>query len=442
MKSMLVSVLWPAWTWTTFPERRFLTGSYAKDLATRDSVQSRRLMESIWYKARFGQKFRFVSDQNVKSRYVNDKLGHRVATSVDSTATGEGGDILIVDDPINAKEANSPLARQTAITWWRETMSTRYNDPQTGAAVIVMQRLADDDLSGYLLDQGGWEHLCLPMRYEAKHTVTTSLGFTDPRKEDGELIFPERFDDAATELLEKELGTYATAGQLQQRPTPRGGGVLKSGWLGCYHVLPKLIRRAIYADTAQKTAERNDYSVFECWGLSADGRIYLIDLLRGKWEAHELDKKAWDFWQKHLPYDPAKSAPLSWLKVEDKSSGTGLIQNMRKKGIPVKGIPRSKDKLTRAYDGQPYLEAGYVYVPADEPFVLDLTEEMDKFTKDDSHLHDDMIDPMLDAIDDLLGGKGGAGLLDYYREQAEVAKKVEASKKSAGPSAFMNALTN
>lgn len=405
MKSLLVSVLWPAWTWANFPERRFLTGSYAKDLATRDAVQARRLMESVWFKERFGFKFRFTSDQNVKTRYVNDKLGHRVTTSVDAAATGEGGDILVVDDPINAKEANSQQARQAAITWWRETMSTRYNDPKTGAAVIVMQRLAEDDLTGYLLGEGGWEHLCFPMRYEKKHAKTTCLGFKDPRKKDGELLFPDRFDETATARLERELGTYATAGQLQQRPTPRGGGVLKSEWFGRYRVLPKIVKRRIYGDTAQKTAERNDYSVFECWGLGEDGKIYLIDMIRGKWEAHELDKKALDFWSKHKPYDEFKSCPLTKMKIEDKTSGTGLIQNLKKKGIPVEGIPRTKDKLTRAYDGQPFLEAGLVVVPEDAPFTSDLCDETDKFTKDDSHLHDDQIDPMLDAINDLLTGK-------------------------------------
>lgn len=405
MKSMLVSVLWPCWTWINFPERRFLTGSYAKDLATRDAVQARRLMESVWFKERFGFKFRFTSDQNVKTRYVNDKLGHRVTTSVDAAATGEGGDILLVDDPINAKEANSQQARQSAITWWRETMSTRYNDPKTGAAVIVMQRLAEDDLTGYLLGEGGWEHLCFPMRYEKKHAKTTCLGFKDPRKKDGELLFPTRFDEKATQRLERELGTYATAGQLQQRPTPRGGGVLKSEWFGRYRVLPRIIKRRIYGDTAQKTAERNDFSVFELWGLGEDGKIYLIDMIRGKWEAHELDKKALDFWAKHKPYDEFKSCALTKMKIEDKTSGTGLIQNLKKKGIPVEGIPRTKDKLTRAYDGQPFLEAGLVVVPEDAPFTSDLCEEVDKFTKDDSHMHDDQIDPMLDAINDLLTGK-------------------------------------
>lgn len=402
MKSMLTSVLFPAWAWANKPELRFLTGSYSKDLATRDSVQSRRLMESVWYKERFGFKFQFTSDQNVKTRYVNNKLGHRVSTSVDSAATGEGGDILLVDDPINAKEANSQQARQAAITWWRETMSTRYNDPKTGAAIIVMQRLAEDDLAGYLLSEGGWEHLCLPMRFEKKHTKTTSLGFKDPRKKDGELIFPARFDEKATKRLETELGTYATAGQLQQRPTPRGGGVLKSEWFGRYRVLPKIVKRRVYGDTAQKTAERNDYSVLELWGLGDNGRIYLLDMIRGKWEAHELEKKAIDFWNKHLDYDEHLSCPLTKMKIEDKTSGTGLIQNLKKKGIPVEGIPRTKDKLTRAYDGQPMLEAGLVIIPESAPFVSDFTEEVDKFTKDDSHMHDDQIDPMLDAINDLL----------------------------------------
>lgn len=402
-KSMIVSVLFPAWVWANRPEIKFLTGSYAKDLATRDAVAARRLMESDWYKLRYGHKFKFTTDQNVKTRYVNDKMGHRVVTAVDAAATGEGGDFLLVDDPINSKDANSQLKRTEAATWLRETMSTRYNDPETGVMIIVMQRFAEDDPSGYVLSEGGYEHLCLPMRFEPKFFKTTKLGFKDPRTKEGELLFPERFNEEATKRLERELGSYGTAGQLQQRPTPRGGGVLKSEWFGRYKVLPNIVTRRIYADTAQKTKEQHDYSVFELWGLGRDGKIYLIDVLRGKWEAHELEKKAIDFWNKHQPYDEFASCPLSKMLIEDKTSGTGLVQYIKKKGsIPVAGVPRSKDKLTRAYDGQPFLEAGLVMVPEEAPWVSDFCDEVDKFTKDDSHMHDDQIDPMLDAINDLL----------------------------------------
>lgn len=229
-KSTLVSVMWPAWIWTDEPWRRILSASYARELATRDAVSARRLMESPWYRQRWGYRFRFTTDQNVKQRYENDKRGVRLITSVESGTTGEGGDIRIIDDPIDAQAANSEKSRQDAILWWRETFSTRGNDPNTDVIVLIMQRMAKDDLTGFFLEQGGgWEHLCLPMRYESKHphVHVTSIGFEDPRTKDGELLAPQRYSEQAVQTLENDLGPYGVAGQLQQRPEAREGSLFK-----------------------------------------------------------------------------------------------------------------------------------------------------------------------------------------------------------------------
>lgn len=417
MKSIAVSVMWPVWEWLTYPQHRWLFSSYSASLSTRDSVKCRRLIESPWFQARYGDKFQLTSDQNQKTRFDNDATGYRLATSVGGAGTGEGGDRLVCDDPHNVNAADSDAIRQATLEWWDETMSTRGNNPKTVAKVIVMQRVHEKDLSGHVLEKGGYEHLCLPAEYErtrivyvkgvAKEVdpqdVPTAIGYTDPRTEEGELLWPERFGPDELAKLKTALGSYGTAGQLQQRPAPRGGGVLKSSWFGRYRQLPKIVTRRIYADTAQKTAERNDYSVLECWGLGEDGKIYLIDLLRGKWEATDLKQKTKDFWGKHLPYDRLLSAPLSKLAVEDKASGTGLIQDLRKEGgIPVAAIQRSRDKLVRAYDVQPSMESGLVMVPENAPWLPDFLSEVDSFTKDDTHAHDDQIDPMMDAVNDLI----------------------------------------
>lgn len=423
MKSTIIAVMWPVWEWITYPSRRWLFASYAASLSTRDSLKCRRLIESPWFQKRYGNSFKLAGDQNAKNRFENSETGYRIATSVGGSGTGEGGDIIVVDDPHNVHEANSKAVIETTINWWDETMSTRGNDPNTVARVIVMQRISDLDLSGHVLAKGGYEHLCLPAEYEERRTVfiggkpksvvtselVTSIGWRDPRTKDGELLWPQRFTPAALAKLKVSLGSYGVAGQLQQRPAPRGGGVLKSSWMPRYGRPPILKRRVIYVDTASKTSTRNDYSVFLLAGLGNDGRVYGLDLIRGKWEGHELEKKAIDFWNKHRGYDFRLSCPLSKMLVEDASAGTGLIQNIKKKGgIPIKGITRRKDKLERAYDVQSSLEAGLFLLPEEAPWISDFTKEVDEFTKDDSHPHDDQVDTLLDAVTDLLLNGSGS----------------------------------
>src|SRR5580704_36286 len=229
MKSLLVSVLWPAWEWIQHPERRWLYSSYAASLSIRDSVKCRMLIESPWYRSFWGDRYTLAFDQNTKARFDNNRSGYRIATSVGGTATGEGGDRIVCDDPHNVQEAESDSVRKATLDWYDIVMSTRVNDPRSAAKVVVMQRCHQQDLSGHLLEQGGWEHLRLPAEYE-KPGCTTSVGWSDPRAEQGELLWAERFGPEELESLKRSLGSYAAAGQLQQRPSPAGGGIFKRHW--------------------------------------------------------------------------------------------------------------------------------------------------------------------------------------------------------------------
>ncbi len=229
MKSLLVSVLWPAWEWIEHPERRWLYSSYAASLSIRDSVKCRTLIESPWYQRFWGDRFTLSNDQNTKTRFDNSRSGYRIATSVGGTATGEGGDRVVCDDPHNVQEAESDSIRLSTTDWFDVVMSTRVNDPRTAARVVVMQRCHQRDLSGHLLAQGGWEHLRLPAEFEEPR-CSTSVGWTDPRTQPGELLWPERFGAQEIGNLKISLGSYATAGQLQQRPSPAGGGIFKRPW--------------------------------------------------------------------------------------------------------------------------------------------------------------------------------------------------------------------
>src|SRR5260370_8409167 len=235
MKRLLVFVLWPACEGLLWPERRWLYSSYGAQLSIRDSVKCRRLIESPWYQRLWGDRFALISGQNTQGRFDNDRSGYRLSPSVRGAATGEGGDRIVCDDPHNVQEAESDSVRKGTIDWFDVVMSTRVNDPKTSAKVIVMQRCHQQDLSGHLIEQGGWEHLVLPAEYEGP-VRTASIGFADPRQEHGELLWPERFGPAEIESLKRSLGSYAAAGQLQQRPSPPGAGLLSPHWFPFFHL--------------------------------------------------------------------------------------------------------------------------------------------------------------------------------------------------------------
>lgn len=308
---------------------------------------------------------------------------------------------VIIDDPHSVEGALSDADRKTTLRVFTETVPTRLNNPDKSAIVVVMQRLHEDDVSGFILaNDHGYDHLMLPMELEPERKCVTRIGFEDPRTYEGELLFPERFPREVVDRDKKMMNTYAVAGQFQQRPSPRGGGLIKGASFSRYVQPPLMEFRSIYADTAQKTAERNDYSVFECWGYSG-GKIYLLDLIRGKWEAPELKRRALEFWAKHNAVENA--GMLRSLVVEDKASGTGLIQEIKSAGkIPVVAQQRTKDKYSRIMDVLSYIEAGLVCLPSDAPFTSDFVDECESFTSDDTHSHDDQIDPMIDAINDML----------------------------------------
>jgi predicted phage terminase large subunit-like protein len=232
MKSLLTGVFWPAFEWGPFnkPSSRFIGYSYDNGLSTRDALRCRRLMQSNWYQELWGDQFRFVDDQNTKTRYENDATGFRISDYVGG-GTGERADRNIIDDPHNVKDGESELKRAAALLWLGETLPTRMNDPQKSAIVCIMQRIHALDISGEIISKElGYEHVMLPMEFEADRRCTTGIGWVDPRKDDGELLFPDRFPADVVERDKKAMGSYAVAGQFQQRPAPRGGGMFKDYW--------------------------------------------------------------------------------------------------------------------------------------------------------------------------------------------------------------------
>lgn len=367
MKSIAVSVGWPAWTWQGSKlhgpymgaQVRFLFASYAQTLSVRDSVKCRRLLESPWYGRQFGGRFKITSDQNTKIRFDNDKGGYRIATSVSGSATGEGGDIIGIDDPHNAQEILSDIKREGVIEWWRSTMSTRLNQT-SGAFVVVMQRLHQSDLSGHILEhEDGWTHLCLPARYERAHPYVW-LG--DPRKKEGELLWPERFDDAAMQKMEDSMGTYTAAGQLQQRPAPRDGALFNEDWFEIVDAAPADVRWVSYWDLAagSESEGASDYTCNVKMGRDPRGVYYVARVLRFRKSPLDVEKALVNTASGDtkkvligLPQDPGQAGKAQFQHY------TRLLNGFEVRKF-IEG--QSGDKVTRALGLSAQAEAGNVKI--------------------------------------------------------------------------------
>lgn len=392
-KTELAVINFMAWCMGNFPDCEFIHASYSKRLATNNTYNVRAIMQHETFAEVFGAPI-FRQDSNAKDEFRTEQGGVVYATGAEGTITGYGagkmrssfGGAIIIDDPHKAGEGNSDTMRQNVLDWFSTTMESRKNSPDT-PIIVIMQRLHEDDLSGFLLRGGNgetWEHLNIP-------AIT----------EDGNSFWDEQFPLA--DLRRMELSdSYRFAGQYMQRPAPVGGGIFKDSWWKLYSVPPEFEWRAIYGDTAQKTKEHNDYTVFQCWGKTRTGQAYLIDMIRDKWEAPELLTQARAFWSKHK--NSKSSGTLRAFKIEDKVSGTGLIQTLKREGVPVIAIQRDKDKITRAMDAAPLVESGNVYLPESAEWLSDILRETGQFP---NSKHDDTVDPLMDAVADMIGPEFG-----------------------------------
>jgi predicted phage terminase large subunit-like protein len=353
-KSIVVCVMFGAWMWAIRnPACRFLYSSYDHGLATRDSLATRRLIECSWYQTLWGDQFRLTGDQNVKTRFENDRTGVRLSTTVRGAATGEGGDVIICDDPHSILRAESDADRREVIRWWAETMSTRVNDPRTAAFVIIGQRAHHQDLSGYVLAQGGYEHLCLPMEYEGSRVVLPStIGFRDPRNREGELLWPERFGPPEITELKRSLGSHAYAGQFQQRPTPREGGIIKREWLQFYQALPDPL-----------TVEAPE-PVLDAHTRSEQMRGVVVSSPRRSGAVSVQWIQSWD-----LSFKDTQAASHTvgqvWLRV---GPNFYLVDQVR----AIMGFVDSLDAIRRLTDRYPQTTAKYIEGKANGPAIMDV----------------------------------------------------------------------
>ena len=428
MKSIGVSVTWCPWEWgpARRPWVRWLYASYAGSLSVRDSLKARRIIQSAWYQRLWGAQVQLSGDQNAKLRFENTAAGYRLATSVGGVGTGEGGDRIVVDDPHNVQEAESDAVREATIEWWSKSMSTRINDAETGAHVIVMQRVRENDLSGYELTERAQElrlrtgevvHLCLPARFEQERRCVTYINkkefFRDPRTTPGEPLWPARFNETGLRRLEQRLGQYGAAGQLQQRPAPAGGGILKVKHFKLWPAgtdLPDFEHVVQSYDTAFTEQTKNDPTACTVWGVSkVRGRrvVLLLDSWSKRMAYPELRKRALMDWraeyggiegdQLHPPRRPDA------VLVENKGSGQSLLQDLRRANVPALPYnPGGADKMARAQIAAPILELDVCYLieSSRDPglpvsWAREFVHQLEMF---DAAEHDDYVDTFTQAM--------------------------------------------
>jgi predicted phage terminase large subunit-like protein len=387
-----------AWLAGKNPDLRTIYTSFSERLGVRANLRLQRLYDSpiyqeIFPQTKIGSKGSLGTDA-IRNREILeycDREGFFRNTTVGGSITGEGLDLGVIDDPIKGrKEANSLTVREGVWDWFTDDFFTRFSED--AALLCILTRWHVDDPIGRLVEK-------YP---EVKVLSYPAIATQDEKhRKEGDALFPEH--KSVEFLLERKKLMDATSwlSLYQQTPIIVGGDIIKGEWFNRYDILPIIKYRKIYGDTAQKTKEHNDYSVFECWGFGDDGKIYLLDLIRDKWEAPELKDRAIAFWNKHKAV--TGQGALREMVIEDKASGTGLIQSIKKDGkIPVKAQQRNIDKLTRVQDVTPYIKSGYVCIPANAPYINDFVHECESFTADDAHDHDDQIDPLCDAINDML----------------------------------------
>lgn len=431
-KSRIVSVSVTPWWWITHPEWRGIFASGNPRLSVRDSLYARRIILSHWYQASFSPRWRLVGDQNTKTLYANDATGFRLALTAKQAVTGERGDALFWDDPIDAADANSRVERDAVITWYDQAFANRLNDLRSGKRCGIAQRLHEGDLSGHVLAGKQYAQLCIPQEYvvpaDGKKRVWVN-GWTDPREQEGELMDPVRFPANVLQAERLRLGSAGYSGQHQQNPVTAEGELFKRRYWTYYKAMyyepdgtggVRMIERmpaqlvaflgithvVVSADTALSEKKTADYSCFTAIGVSPK-KFYVLDQWKGKAEAPEVKKQ--------LKLFAAKWRPTA-VVVEGGSShgGKAIAQELKRDtALPVVEVTPILDKVAAANVVLPTIEAGAVSLPEDLPFTVDLVDSTAGFPR---LVHDDDVDSLRIGLQYIITGTPASALLDYLRE--------------------------
>lgn len=419
MKSLITNVFWPAWEWgpRRMPSMRYVCASHSMDLAVRDSTKMRRLIQSEWYQARWGDVVELTGDQNAKTKFENTKTGFRQAVAAGSI-TGARGDRVIIDDPLSVDDANSEAVRASVAEWFEQAVPTRLNNPDRSAIVVIMQRLHEEDPSGIILEKQAdeYDHIMIPMEYDPDRAMPTMLRWEDPRTERGELYFPDRFPRHVVDRDKKIMGSYAVSGQFQQTPTPDDGGIIRKSWWQLWDNpsgFPRFDNIIAAVDTAYTEKTENDYSAMTVWGVYTEdpvaeaqkaGTAYAIERVYKQPHPKVMLIYAW---QERLDFaalvqkigQTCSRFQVDRVLIEDKAAGIPVSTELRRlfsnKDFAVQlDNPGSIDKTSRLYSIQHLFEEGIVYAP-DKSWADEVIDQCTKFPK---AKHDDLVDTVSMAM--------------------------------------------
>jgi predicted phage terminase large subunit-like protein len=390
LKSHLASVAFPAWCLGHDPSAQIVCASYAQDLADKLSRDCRRIVSADWYQRLFPT--RLSPRHQAVPEFETTAQGCRVATSVGGVLTGRGADIIIIDDPLKPEEALSQAQRQAANEWYDHTLYSRLNDKLTGAIVLIMHRLHEDDLAGHVLAQEPWEVVRLPAIADDDelHRAETVFGRQTFGRKAGEALHPAREPPEMLEQIRRTLGEYNFAGQYQQAPAPQGGGMVKAAWFKSYAAndQPEKFDQIVQSwDTANKASELSDFSVCTSWGIKGKN-LYLLHVLRKRMEYPEL---------KRAVREQCAAFEANVVLIEDKASGTQLIQELIEQGLyAVTRYQPQSDKIMRMHAQTAMIENGFVYLPKEAAWLAEYLHELAVFPKGK---HDDQVDSTAQMLD-------------------------------------------
>jgi predicted phage terminase large subunit-like protein len=391
LKSLTVSVAFPAFLLGLEPWHRIFAISYGSELSSKHASDFRSIVESTWFRRAF---FDMRIARSLEDEVWTTARGFRRSTSVYGTLTGLGGDIFIIDDPQKPVDAQSDVQRNRLNQWVSNTLMSRLDSKEKGIIIVVMQRVHLNDLSGYLMESGGWTVLSLPAIAEQDETIAIGDNEFHLRRA-GEALHPELESLESLKELQRQIGSDVFAAQYQQSPVPPGGAMIRREWLRYYEKPPERTysTRIIQSwDTAAKDGAQNDWSVCTTW-MVVDKSYYLLDLTRGRYDYPSLKATAIALARKYRPH---------YVLIEDASTGTALAQELKSVyfGGAVRLVPIERDKIGRLYVNQAKFEAGLVLFPKGAPFLPELEAELLAFPQGKT---DDQVDSITQALSHKLG---------------------------------------
>jgi predicted phage terminase large subunit-like protein len=392
-KSILSDVFYPAWCWTWKPSKKILLASYGSRLTTEMMAKFKLLVMSEYYQERWP--IGIAKNQEIMIR--NLKNGYYKCFGTGSAITGDEGDILIVDDPLDSQYARSEVEREKVNSWYDDTFSNRVANPHTVVKIIIMQRLHMADLSSHVLEKGQkWEHLVLPAEYEGEKNLASSIGYRDPRVTIGQPLWPERYGTEELHELQKGMSKLAISGQFQQRPSNIDGNCFLREFFSERSENYSLALRIISVDPAISERKTADYSAIVVGEITHDYRLFIRHIRRGQWGLPELQDQLEQVARFY-------KAGLQHIVVESKASGQSLVQTMRKTSEPwiadmLWSYDPKGEKEFRAAQASVFCENGSVFLPPHSdafPWLHEFENELFNFG---TAPHDDMVD----AFDQLI----------------------------------------